>query len=76
MIRLSSLTAPSCIGVNRSSRLTALLRGEHLGAHALRALLGGLAGDALVLDHAAELAGRRRLVEAEDLDRARPARRP
>ena len=43
--------------------------GEHLGALALGALLGGLAGDAVVLDDAAELAGRRRLVEAEDLDR-------
>ena len=43
--------------------------GEHLGALALGALLGGLAGDAVVLDDAAHLAGRRRLVEAEDLDR-------
>ncbi len=42
---------------------------EHLGAQPLGALLRDLAGDAVVLDHAAELAGRRRLVEAEDLDR-------
>ena len=47
--------------------------GEHLGAQALGALLGDLARDALVLDDAAALAGGRRLVEAEDLDRhARP----
>ena len=57
--------------VLEADRLAAL--GEHLGALALRALLGGLAGDAVVLDDAAQLAGRRRLVEAEDLDRdARP----
>ena len=37
-------------------------------AAALAALLGGLAGDALVVDDAAVLAGSRRLVEAEDLD--------
>ena len=44
-----------------------------LGAHALRALLGGLAGDALVLDDPRHLACRRRPVEAEDLDgHARP----
>ena len=46
---------------------------HHLGAQPHRALLRGLAGDALVLDDAQQLAGSRRLVEAEDLDRhARP----
>ena len=40
------------------------------------ALLRHLAGDAVVVDDAAELAGRRRLVEAEDLDGRRRARRP
>ena len=39
-----------------------------LRAHALGALLGGLAGHALVLDDPRQLAGRRRPVEAEDLD--------
>ena len=45
-----------------------LLR-ERLAAQALAALLREIAGAAVVLDDAAELAGRRRLVEAEDLDR-------
>ena len=47
----------------------ARLLGERLAAQPLAALLRELAGAAVVLDDAAELAGRRRLVEAEDLDR-------
>ena len=51
-----------------------LLR-ERLAPQPLAALLGELARAAVVLDDAAELARRRRLVEAEDLDRvARPGR--
>ena len=42
---------------------------ELLAAQALGALLREIAGVAVVLDHPGELAGRRRLVEAEDLDR-------
>ena len=45
-----------------------LLR-ERLAAQPLAALLREVARAAVVLDHAGELAGRRRLVEAEDLDR-------
>ena len=47
----------------------ARLLGERLAAQPLPALLREIARAAVVLDHTAELAGRRRPVEAEDLDR-------
>ena len=46
----------------------AALLGHRLAPQALTALLRELAGAPLVLDDAAELAGGRRTVEAEDLD--------
>src|SRR4029453_3639531 len=54
----------------------ALLRapGELLGAHSLGAQPGEMAGLALVLDDARVLAGGRRLVETQDLDRGPPPR--
>ena len=73
---LSSCTAPACIcSKSVSSETTAdgrTLR-ELLAAEPLGALLGEILRLALVLDHAGELPGGRRMVEAEDLDRlARP----
>src|SRR5262249_28276860 len=49
-------------------------RGQLLAAQPLGALLGAVAGLPLALDHAAELACRRRTVEPEDLDRVARAR--
>ncbi len=68
---LRSATPPACSCSKSFSSETPLARllGERLAPQALAALLGELAGAAVVLDDAAELAGGRRLVEAEDLDR-------
>jgi len=52
--------------LERDAAAARLLR-QRLTAEALSALLRELAGTTLVLDDATELAGRRRLVEAEDL---------
>ena len=67
---LRSADAPACSCAKSESSETprlALLR-DRLAAQALAALVREVAGAPLVLDDAAELAGRRRLVEAEDLD--------
>ena len=76
--RFRSATPPACIcakSVLERDAAARLLR-ERLAAQPLAALLRELARAALVLDHARQLAGRRRLVEAEDLDRRRPGRPP
>ena len=74
-IRLRSRTAPACRSSNSVSsdgRGASAARAAR-GAGAPRAGSRGARACALVLDHAGELAGGRRLVEAEDLDRiARP----
>ena len=76
--RLRSWTAPSCIceksvssETPRFGRCASCSRAQALAAH-----LRELARLALVLDDARELAGRRRLVEAEDLDRVARAAPP
>ena len=74
---LRSATPPACSCSNSFSSETPRLRllRERLAPEALAALLREVARAPVVLDHAAELAGRRRLVEAEDLDRIARARR-
>ena len=70
MTMFRSWTPPACICSKSLSSETPplpLLR-HRLAAQALAALLRELAGAPLVLDDAAELAGGRRTVEAEDLD--------
>ena len=74
MMRASSLTAPSPIWRKRSSSDTRLLPlHQALHAQPLGALLRHPASLALGLDDARQLAGGRRMVEAEDLDRDRRA---
>ena len=58
-----------CVKSSSSEMPFFALRRELLGADALAAQLREMARLALVLDDAGVLAGRRRLVEAEDLDR-------
>ena len=68
-MRFRSVCLPSSMRLNRSSRLIwrlGLLLGQ---ACAQRALLGQLAGIALVLEHAELVAGGRDAVQAQDLDR-------
>ena len=68
---MRSWTAPACIRSNSvSSETPAVGRAlrELLAAEPLGALLGDVLRLPLVLDHAGELAGGRRTVEAEDLD--------
>ena len=74
---LRSATAPACSCSNRFSSETPRLArfASCLAAQPLAALVRELAGAAVVLDDARELAGLRRLVEAEDLDRDRPGLR-
>ena len=68
---LRSWTSPACSASNRFSSDTPDLgrTAKLLAAETLGALLREVAGLTVVLDDAAELAGGRRLVEAEDLDR-------
>ena len=69
MFRSATPPACSCSNSVLERDAAARLLRERLAAQALAALLREVAGAAVVLDDAAELAGRRRLVEAEDLDR-------
>ena len=67
--RLSSLTAPSCTALKRSSRLTDFDRRASISCAAAGRAAAPSACNALVLDHVTELAGGRRAVETQNLDR-------